>query len=272
MRHEQPEGFPDLVQSLWLALAVFMTELICFALLEASGEFSRDQRMQISVLATVLGNGFVAASFLASRGLTYRAVLHPARGSPVALTGLVWLPLLMVLPAVYLVAGILQQLTEHLFPLSDYHRRLFADMTGSGLASLIGVVLVAPVVEELLFRGVILRGLLQRYQPRRAIIISAVIFGAAHLNLYQFIGASMMGLLLGWLYLRFDSTLPCILLHGFFNAAAMATADMAGGPDASFLDEVSPLAWVAALPAALAGAIALGYLARRASPAWQKTR
>ena len=81
----------------------------------------------------------------------------------------------------------------------------------------------APVVEEIVFRGAILRillGLFSRSWHWVAIIFSALIFGAIHLNLAQGLHAFIIGLLLGWMYYRTSSVVPGILLHWINNTVA----------------------------------------------------
>ena len=258
------DAFPGVGQAIWLVVAVWMAELLCVAVLDALGLFGRDERMQSWIIATVVGNGLVTASFLTRHSLTYRNVVHPSRQSARAVVGLLWLPLLMVLPAVYLVAGAVDQVLVDIVPMPEWQRRMFAELVNSGPASAVGLVLVAPVVEELLFRGIILRGLLSRQRPWVAIATSSVIFGAAHLNLYQFVGAGLIGLLLGWLYLRFRSSVPCILLHSAYNATVLGFAGMADATaEARFFDQVPAVAWVAGLVCGLLGSVMLLYLARR---------
>jgi uncharacterized protein len=69
----------------------------------------------------------------------------------------------------------------------------------------------------MLFRGVILRGFLRQYSRTFAILWSAALFGAAHLNLYQLATAFAIGIVAGWLYERCRSLWPCILLHASYN-------------------------------------------------------
>ncbi|MGH7674850.1 MAG: lysostaphin resistance A-like protein, partial [Gemmatimonadales bacterium] len=91
-------------------------------------------------------------------------------------------------------------------------------------ASLVLVALVAPLTEELLFRGVVLRGFLTRYPARRAIVLSALLFGASHLNPWQFGSATVFGLLAGWWLARTGSLVPCLFGHALNNAVpAVAT-------------------------------------------------
>jgi membrane protease YdiL (CAAX protease family) len=174
-------------------------------------------------------------------------------------------PLLLVLPAVYLVAGLVQQLLVDLVPMSERHMKMFAELMDSGPASIAALVLVAPVVEELFYRGIILRGLLRRYSRRNALLLSSLIFGAAHLNLYQFVGAGLAGLLLGWLYIRFRSTLPGMFFHAIYNAAFLLTAVWGNVDDTSFFDLVPGFVWLLAPLLLIPGAYALSRLARTAA-------
>lgn len=78
--------------------------------------------------------------------------------------------------------------------------------------------ILTPFVEETVFRGAILKSLLQGFKCRwTAIIISSVIFAAIHLNLAQMPHALLMGLLFGWLYCRTGSILPGVAVHWVNN-------------------------------------------------------
>ncbi|RAK70720.1 hypothetical protein DLM85_01910 [Hymenobacter edaphi] len=88
------------------------------------------------------------------------------------------------------------------------------------LAAAFTICVAAPVLEELLFRGVLLPGLLRNYGPARAILQSGLVFGVFHLNPAQALSAGLLGLLLGWVYWRTDSLLACMWLHFLNNAAA----------------------------------------------------
>ena len=81
------------------------------------------------------------------------------------------------------------------------------------MISFISLAIAAPILEELLFRGIILEGFLRNYSPQKAIIWSAVLFGAFHLNPWQAIGAIIFGLFVGWLYWKTNSLIPGIILH-----------------------------------------------------------
>ncbi len=80
------------------------------------------------------------------------------------------------------------------------------------------LVLVAPVTEELLFRGLLLPALGARYGTTPAVIATSVLFGLFHLDAQAAFFATAMGLVLGVVRVRSGSVLPAIALHAGFNA------------------------------------------------------
>ncbi len=85
----------------------------------------------------------------------------------------------------------------------------------------LSIALLAPILEELLFRGAI-QGHLQEtnVRPWKAIIISSLIFGVVHLNPAQIPFAFLLGMMFGWLYYRTGSLLPGIIGHVLNNSVA----------------------------------------------------
>ena len=91
--------------------------------------------------------------------------------------------------------------------------------------------ILAPIGEEILFRGYVLRSL-RPYGKRFAIAASAMLFGLFHGNLLQAPYAVLMGLILGWLTVEY-SALWAVLLHLFNN---LVLADFLGRITASWSD------------------------------------
>lgn len=83
------------------------------------------------------------------------------------------------------------------------------------------VSIVAPVVEELIFRGIILQGLRRNYSPFMAIFSAALLFALFHLNPWQFPATFMLGLLLGWIMLRTNNILLAIIGHSINNTLVL---------------------------------------------------
>ncbi len=77
-------------------------------------------------------------------------------------------------------------------------------------------VIIAPLIEELVFRKLILDRT-RMYGEKLAMIFSSLLFAFFHTSIEQFFYAFLMGLLLSYLYLRKGKILPCWLLHMVFN-------------------------------------------------------
>ena len=90
-------------------------------------------------------------------------------------------------------------------------------MTASGVLQFFSVGLMAPLLEEILFRGLILGTLKREMHPWAAIILSSLAFGAAHGTAISFIYATGIGILMGWLFVKFNSVLPSIVFHMAYN-------------------------------------------------------
>ena len=83
------------------------------------------------------------------------------------------------------------------------------------------IALLAPILEELLFRGAIENHLLQQWKnPWVGIVVSSLIFGVIHMNPAQIPFAFLMGMMFGWLYYRTGSLLPGIIGHVLNNSIA----------------------------------------------------
>ena len=131
---------------------------------------------------------------------------------------------------------LLDGLTSVLSFLPDWMEASF-DYMQSSWAGILLVALVGPVVGELFFRGGILRVLLRTCRrPWVAIVVSGLIFGIIHMNPVQVVFASVAGILLGWLYWRTRSLIPCMVVHVLNNSFSVWSA--LTFPEADSLAEV----------------------------------
>ena len=96
------------------------------------------------------------------------------------------------------------------------------DPVGVVLLVLITVV-GAPIIEELFFRGLLLRSIQNRFGPASALWGSSLIFAAVHLQALQFPALLLIGLVLGWLAQRTGRLGPSIWAHVAFNGVATLT-------------------------------------------------
>jgi membrane protease YdiL (CAAX protease family) len=78
-------------------------------------------------------------------------------------------------------------------------------------------VVFAPIIEELMFRGVLYRWMRDKGRPWLALWGTALLFGLVHFNAVAFIPLTLFGALLAWLYQRTGNLLVPIFTHCFFN-------------------------------------------------------
>jgi uncharacterized protein len=167
---------------------------------------------------TIVGNGVLISALLHFKRQPYADLFHASPNSIAATLAIVSLPTLMTVPGVLAVMTAVQSLVLILFPMSSSDELMFDRMMTGSVGTVLVVCLIGPVVEEMLFRGIMLRSFLNQYSRITAIVLSAAIFGAAHLNVYQFFAGLCTGILLGWLYERTQSLWPCILFHVAYNS------------------------------------------------------
>ncbi|MCY1722654.1 type II CAAX endopeptidase family protein [Prolixibacteraceae bacterium Z1-6] len=91
------------------------------------------------------------------------------------------------------------------------------------MGAFLKVAVIAPIVEELIFRGLIFNGFRKNYNAFVAVIISALLFALFHLNPWQFPATFVLGILLGWLMLRTNNIFVAILGHSINNTLVLLT-------------------------------------------------
>ena len=89
----------------------------------------------------------------------------------------------------------------------------FDRMFMNPITAFISICIIAPIFEEIVYRGIILEQLSKRYGMATSIIISALIFGLVHWNFHQGVNTFFVGLILGFIYLKTKSLLLCIFWH-----------------------------------------------------------
>ncbi len=125
-----------------------------------------------------------------------------------------------ILTTVGLLWGALYPIADFI-PISESIKQQFIFIFESpSVFSFLALVIAAPILEELIFRGVILEGLLKKYSPLQAIVISSLLFGLIHLNPSQFVSAFLGGLFIGWVYAINRNLILCILIHFTINLIA----------------------------------------------------
>lgn len=124
---------------------------------------------------------------------------------------------LIIVATVAIIFGVISPLST-LIPMPEAFKEMFRGMVDhTGVAGFVMLVIAAPVFEELIFRGIMLEGLLRKYSPQTSIFVSSFLFGFVHLNPWQFITGFILGIFSGWVYYKTRSLLPSIIIHAAAN-------------------------------------------------------
>jgi sodium transport system permease protein len=178
-----------------------------------------------------LGAGLVISEWGGLFGLTalyargvgrpLRAVLHFKLPPPAALAGAVLIGL-----SAWLVVGLLadwiapapREVTEHL-------RHAIAPPEGRSLLLTLALMALSPAIcEEALFRGPILRGLATRFSAAGAAILTGLLFGLFHGDIWRLLPTGVLGVILSGLALATDSIIPSMVAHFVNNASLVILA------------------------------------------------
>lgn len=210
--------YPGIRQAIWLlVLAAFL--MVSLGILV---------RMLGDVIDVSLGEhpAFIALILLTAIGIILMLGLKKANAPFKDVFSFKPIQMLLLLPMVFTIIGVdillseMDNLFRTLLPAPEWIVDSMNLVRGqkSLWGSIVVLVVVAPLTEELLFRGLILRGFLSRYSVRKAILASAILFGLFHLNPWQLLGAIILGVLFAWWFVHTGSLLPCLFGHALSNA------------------------------------------------------
>ena len=106
--------------------------------------------------------------------------------------------------------------------LSELVEQLKITSIYSGALIILTTIIVAPLVEELLFRGFLQKVLEESWEDiTKAILVTSLFFALVHLNPYWIVQIYLLGMILGYLSWRTNSIIPGIILHGLNNGFAV---------------------------------------------------
>lgn len=109
---------------------------------------------------------------------------------------------------------------EQFFPIADKYQEFMSDLLSLKIYSFILIVLLIPILQEVLFRGIILKSFLSNYRPLKAILLSSLFFGLFHFNLAQLVTGFISGVFIGYFFWQTKSLGLCVIIHSLYNGIA----------------------------------------------------
>jgi sodium transport system permease protein len=226
LRHlfRDKEALPSTGQALFCFGLILLLRWLAYGL---GANLSMLARTSIEAVAFVAAPPVLMAVLLTDQPITRLALRRPTFRQ--AVVGLL-LAVLLLPPLAEITLMILRQfpalihlLTEH-HPLAEFLRGYQGESANLAAAwpLLLVFVVVLPPCEEIAFRGFILGGLQRRFSPWTAIVVSSLLFALYHMNVFQFLPAFLLGLVLGLLATRTRSIWPGVLLHALQNFLSLS--------------------------------------------------
>ncbi len=126
----------------------------------------------------------------------------------------------MISSTIYAIYSTIFKVAGIIIPEPDFS---FPTQSGYLILFLIYVCFLGPILEEIIFRGFILKSM-QKYGNLTAIIVSSILFSMFHLNLVQFVNPVLMGIVLAFIAIKSKSIVPSIIAHIFNNSITFALA------------------------------------------------
>lgn len=138
-----------------------------------------------------------------------------------------FLPVCLMFIGLHFLVSEIDNITQYFIPAPETFNDAIESLLNneSKIGVFFSIVIVAPVIEETLFRGIILRGLLVNHSKALALGTSALLFGLTHLNPWMIIPTGIIGLVLGWIYLKTKSVYLCMFCHSFNNLLVFLAAN-----------------------------------------------
>jgi len=117
-------------------------------------------------------------------------------------------------------------ITQSFSPVPDDYAEAIRELKPDGplqfTVTLIGLCMLVPLAEEIVFRGLIQQIFARNMGPILAVALAGAVFGAVHLNAHLLISITVFGWYLGWVYYATGNLTYTIVSHALFNTVALA--------------------------------------------------
>ena len=219
MLSEKPWKLEALMRFLLGVFAFMTVGTLALKLLPAAG--SRLPTLVLNTLIFHVGVLIITGVFVREHGLTWREAFGWRDCSPRRVVIPALLATAGILPLSWLLASVSAQVmtsfkTEPVQQATVQALQTSVSTTERAVFAAIAIVF-APVIEEILFRGILYPAIKRLGFPQTALWLTAILFALSHANTMTFLPLVLLALLLTWLYERTGNLLTPILTHAAFN-------------------------------------------------------
>ncbi len=219
-----PRPYPTIWQAIMLLVLYIVLEIFVFIPVGIFEEITELPLMDFTPLEIALSIIVLALIILFLMRKTGRSLKDLASLKNFNLW--ILLPVTATILGVGILSSELDNILSFFLPKSEWFKEFIEQLRSSLLGYISLAIIFAPVTEEFLFRGVIVRGFADNYSFKKTILVSALLFGLVYLNPWQFLGAFMGGIILAWMFIETKSIVPCIYAHALHNGLDLILYDI----------------------------------------------
>ncbi|MDH3975480.1 MAG: CPBP family intramembrane metalloprotease [Deltaproteobacteria bacterium] len=220
---EHNRDFPNFWHALLVLAILLGIQIIGAALIYEMGLTFLRGDPKYSGLIMIFSYGFIISLLMSYKNISYRETFSPIPppGPELSFITKLLIPVVMATIAIRILVFYVDIFVFIAFPMKQEELDMFSLFMNGGFASFVTACIIAPFVEEILFRGFFLRSFLHNYSRTNALLISSLLFAVYHFNIHQFPIAIFLGLFSGWLYLITASLWPSIMAHISINSISV---------------------------------------------------
>ncbi len=175
-------------------------------------------------ISFIIGQGFMLLPLIFFLKSRKEPILKTIRFNPITVK--IMISTIIFSLGLIILSDELDRIIQIFFPAPEYiidlNTLLKPESTTGFILLFFAVAILAPIGEELLFRGFLQQFLEKHWKDiTRSILVTALLFSIIHMNLYWFIQIYFLGVILGFLSWKTNSVVPALILHGLNNAIAM---------------------------------------------------
>lgn len=226
MNQERSKSYPTILGAAHLViLYIFIQTVIDFPL-AVWDYYHGTEFLYHPVKKIVLGVGSVVfiLAFGYRKAQTSLKELFPVKW----FNPLIFIPIVLFLLSAHVYLNEINQAIDRIIPAPPWFWEMFDRIFEHDYGiwgAFMKVVIIAPIIEELIFRGIIMHGFMRNYPNVIAILISALFFALFHLNPWQFPATFLLGILLGWTMVITRNIFVCIAGHAINNLLVLLSIE-----------------------------------------------
>lgn len=208
----------DSIKLLLIMLIAFYFSYLIVTLVENLYNISLDSNPYADLFMTIFSEGFIIFYGCKKSNLSYNDISIFKKISPSLL-----FPISISIIGLGIITSECNNIIQIFFTTNINYDADFQstfDIKILFISSIIRSIIISPILEEILFRSIILRGFLENYSKSTAIVVSSLLFAIMHPHVGQAFEAFICGIFFAWLYIKTKSLLSSIFAHVVDNGIA----------------------------------------------------